>query len=1087
MKRLFDLAIDRPVATCMMLLCLMVLGVVAIFRLPLDNMPLIQEPEIDIEVPFSGSHPLETLRDVAIPIEEEIATIPEVKRISTRATSGQARVEVNFDWDVNLEVKRMEVREAVERARAVLPEGIGFIEVKGDIAGPADGAMLQGRVSAERDLSESWELLDRRIKRPIERIKGVASVSLYGVEPQQIRIDLDFEAMQNHGVRADQILDVINAANLDMDLGTIRGDIVRYDVRTVARFTDLEEIRDLSIGRGLRVRDVARVESREPEVDYGRHLDQRFAIGIDVFKEPTANTVATVDAIMAKIDEIESDPALQGISLLVWANAGEEIRTALGGLRDAGIFGGFLAVFVLYFFLRKLRNTLIVAVAIPFSLIVTCGGMYALGSEFNVLTLMGLMLGVGMLVDNAVVVMENIHRLQSTGMDPRTAAKRGARDVAMAVTASTATTVIVWSWLFTADKSELTIMMTQTALTICLAVVCSLLVSLTLIPLAAARIGTGKEAEPGFLLRRLVPVYRGVLGFTLRHRVFALVVLLGIASTAIIPIQAIEKTGEPSMQQYSVQINLQVHDPATKDVLESHIDTLEAFLAERKEELGYESMYSWYSENMGCMTRLYLPRGNASKDKLQKLRDKLEGKLPEIAGVKLQVGDSEWYRRGRGGDGRRMVSVSITGEDPEYLEQLAIDAEARLRGIPQAVEVWGPSLSGQKELRLLVDPARARALSVTPSAIADAVSFAFRGRNMRRYQTANGELEMLIGLPEELRDGGMALLNELEVPTSPSPSTAASTTSGASSSPTTSATMDNSAETAMAMTSAANADTSGDEAAMTETPSVPLSSVVDFEIARMPPRIQRTDRETTSRVSVQFDEDDVTTEEAQALVSAELATFTLPEGYRWSFGDWGRRRDDNLGTMFRGVTLSLLIVVLLMAALFESFSQPLAIVITLPFAFFGGFWALWLLGYELDAVGFIGVIILIGVVVNNGIVMVDHVNHLRAEGKSRLDALLEGCGNRLRPVLMTAITTIFGLVPLALAGSSVGGAYIDSLAVVVIGGLATSTVFTLLALPVWYTAVEDIASILLRLLPRPVRSAGRLWPRGSVLARSSNG
>lgn len=1064
MKRLFDLAIDRPVATCMLLLCLMVLGVVAIFRLPLDNMPLIQEPEIDVEVPFAGSHPLETLRDVAIPIEEEIATIPEVKRISTRATSSQARVEVNFDWDVNLEVKRMEVREAVERARGRLPEGIGFIQVKGDIAGPADGAMLQGRISAERDLSESWELLDRRIKRPIERIKGVASVSLYGVEPQQIRIDLDFEAMLNHGVRANEILDVINSANLDMDLGTIRGDVVRYDVRTVARFTELDEIRDLSIGRGLRVRDVARVESREPEVDYGRHLDRRFAIGIDVFKEPTANTVATVDAIMAKIDEIENDPALQGISLLVWANAGEEIRTALSGLRDAGIFGGFLAVFVLYFFLRRLRNTLIVAIAIPFSLIVTCGGMYALGSEFNVLTLLGLMLGVGMLVDNAVVVMENIHRLQSQGIDPRTAAKLGARDVAMAVTASTATTVIVWSWLFTADKSELTIMMTQTALTICLAVGCSLLVSLTLIPLAAARIGKGKEAKEGFLLQRLVPLYRGLLGFTLRHRVFALVVLLGIASTAIIPIQAIEKTGEPAMQQYSVQINLEVHDPSTKEVLEGHINTLEAWLDERKDELGYESMYSWYSQNMGCMTRLYLPRGNASKDKLQKLRDKLEGKLPEIAGVKLQVGDSEWYRRGRGGDGRRMVSVSITGEDPEYLEQLAIGAEQRLRGIPQAIEVWGPSLRGQKELRLLVDPARAHALSVTPSAIADAVSFAFRGRNMRRYQTENGELEMLIGLPEELREGGMALLNELEVPTS-NPNAAMMPDA--------------------AMMPATSMDDTAEDASV-ESPSVPLSSVVDFEIARMPPRIQRTDRETTSRVSVQFDEDDVTTDEAQALVRAELADFDLPEGYRWSFGDWGRRRDENLGTMFRGVSLSLLIVVLLMAALFESFSQPLAIVITLPFAFFGGFWALWLLGYELDAVGFIGVIILIGIVVNNGIVMVDHVNHLRAEGKSRLDALLEGCGNRLRPVLMTAITTIFGLVPLVLAGSSVGGAYIDSLAVVVIGGLATSTVFTLLALPVWYTAVEDIGSILLRLLPRPIRSAGRLWPRGSVLARSSN-
>jgi HAE1 family hydrophobic/amphiphilic exporter-1 len=263
--------------------------------------------------------------------------------------------------------------------------------------------------------------------------------------------------------------------------------------------------------------------------------------------------------------------------------------------------------------------------------------------------------------------------------------------------------------------------------------------------------------------------------------------------------------------------------------------------------------------------------------------------------------------------------------------------------------------------------------------------------------------------------------------------------------------------------------------------SVPLSALARFETANMPPQIRRNDRETTSRVSVQFDEEAVTTAEAQALVARRMEGVALPEGYHWSFGEWGDDREETLATMTNGVIVSLVIVLLLMAALFESFTQPLAILITLPFAFFGAFWALWLGGYELDLIAFIGVIILIGVVVNNGIVMVDHVNHLRAEGRPRVEALLEGCGNRLRPVLMTAITTIFGLVPLALAGATVAGAYIDTLAVVVIGGLSTSTLFTLVALPVWYTTVEDIGSVLARFLPRRASSGRLRWPGRGVL------
>ena len=388
--------------------------------------------------------------------------------------------------------------------------------------------------------------------------------------------------------------------------------------------------------------------------------------------------------------------------------------------------------------------------------------------------------------------------------------------------------------------------------------------------------------------------------------------------------------------------------------------------------------------------------------------------------------------RHRGGQDRRMVSVSLHGEDPEFLEELSMEVEERMRGLDHLEEIWGPTMRGTKELRLMVDADAAHSLEVSPRSIADAVGFAFRGRRLRRFQGPDGEVEMVLGLPDDAQPGIDALA-DLPVP-----------------------------------------NRSGGY--------VPLSSVAEITIARTPERIRRENRQTTQEVTAQFDKDAVTTEEAKALVEERMLGFTVPEGYSWDFGQWGHDRDEALGTMFRGVLLSLVAVILLMAALFESFTQPFAILITLMLAFFGAFWSLWLGGFDLNPIAFMGIVILIGIVVNNGIVLVDHVNSLRVSGVERRQALIEGCGDRLRPVVMTAITTIFGLVPLVVARATVAGAYIDSIAVVVIGGLATSTIFTLLALPVWYTALEDIGAAVLRALPIRTSRNRKEQPNGSVLS-----
>ncbi|MFQ5767739.1 MAG: efflux RND transporter permease subunit [Acidobacteriota bacterium] len=715
------LAVQRPVATFMLLLSLLVLGVVAFPRLSIEFFPLVEPPVISVVVPFPGSHPLEGLRQVVLPLEGELAAISGVTRLSGSASTGQARLTVRFNWSQDMALKKMEVRDAVDRIHPDLPEGIGRILIQTFRDGPSD-VMLRGRIAAERDLSRSYSLLEQHIVRPLERIKGVASVRLDGVYAQQVRIQIEPQAL----------LALLQDSNLDMDPGSLHDDLLEIDVRLAGQFQNLEQIRTLRIGRGdLLLRDVASVNRLDPPVEYGRHLDGEFALGIDVYKEPSANTVAAVDRLMDKIKAIRSDPELRGIHLLIWNDQGREIRQSLVGLRNAGLFGGLLAVVVLFLFLRRLSTTLIVAVAIPFSLLVTCGIMYLLGAELDVLAMLGLMVGVGMLVDNAVVVIENIHRLEGQGMPASKAATLGARQVSLAVIAATATTVIVWSWLFTLERSPMVIYLGAVALPLCLAVLSSLLISLTFIPMAAARFVPRQAVRPGFLLRRLVPVYRAVLGWTLRHRVLALAGLIILAGSAYIPYSLIEKTGDVSEQGRDVSIVFRVHDPSDLNTMEVHVNRVEAWLKNKKAKLGYESVYSFYNQHGYAVTRIFLPWERATEAFLRQTRERLQADLPIIPGVTLQVGDQD--RFARRGD-RRLVTVALRGEDAEYLRKVATGVEDLLHGVEGVKEIFGPTLQGEMEAHILVDSERARTLGLSPQQIADAVTFTFRGRRLRGTQ-----------------------------------------------------------------------------------------------------------------------------------------------------------------------------------------------------------------------------------------------------------------------------------------------------------------------------------------------------------------
>src|SRR3989454_430669 len=439
-----ELSIKRPITTLMILLSVMVGGGIAMARLPLAFLPSVDIPEISITIPYPNSTPTQIEKQITKPVEEVLATIPGVKRLGSTSTADSAEIQLEFNWGQNLDIVRMQVSEKMDQVKPSLPEGIGEILIVS--FNTSDIPVVQSRIATEGiDLSKNYDLLESRVVNRIRRVPGVARVSLSGVEAREIFIDLVLDRIKEHGVDIGSLLQRLQGATSNLVLGQVSHDGLRYTARALGSFESLEAIGELSVNdRGLKLKDIAEIRYEEPPIGIGRHLDGSQAVALDIFKESTANTVDVVRAVMKVITEdIDKDPLLNGIKLFTFDDQAKQITSGIDGLKHAGILGGVFAIIVLYFFLRRFDSTFIVSLCIPFSVIAACGLMYFMGKTLNILSMCGLMLGIGMLVDDAIVVLESIDRRRRTVSDANLAAQIGAREVSMAVTCSTLTTIIV--------------------------------------------------------------------------------------------------------------------------------------------------------------------------------------------------------------------------------------------------------------------------------------------------------------------------------------------------------------------------------------------------------------------------------------------------------------------------------------------------------------------------------------------------------------------------------------------------------------------------------------------------------------------
>jgi HAE1 family hydrophobic/amphiphilic exporter-1 len=581
-----ELAIRRHVTTLMILVSLVVLGGVALLRLPLAFLPDIDEPYLFVRVPYSSASPEQIERMIVRPVEDAVGSSKGLRDMWSMCNQDGGVVRLQFDWAMDMNLARVEVWEKLDRIRRDLPDDIGDITVSSNWdAREADQPIVEGRLSSKRDLSESYDLLERKIIRPIERIPGVAQVRLDGVNPREVRINLRVADLEAHGLDVRDVTRLLQSTNFDQSLGKVTEGDTRYALRTVGTFTGIDEIQNLVLrSDGLRLRDIAGVVYEEPPLEYGRHLDGDFAIGITVSQEAKANTVEVCEEIERRIAAMGEDPELDGINFLVWFSQGREIKRTLKDLMFTGIFGAILATIVLYGFLRRMSTTIVSVLCIPFSLIVTCGIIWARGTSLNTLTLLGLIVGIGMLVDNAVVIMENISRHRELGHDRQTAARLGAREVSTAVIAATLTSVIVFLPLIFNKPSEMNLYLKELGITVCLTLLASLFISQTLIPLATSWFIKSEPRPRGRLITWFESRYIRLLKFNLRHRWVTPIIGVVVTVSTVFPFMKIDKNFDTNESELFVQVRYEISEEMSLEKKEAIVTGGEEILEPYREE-----------------------------------------------------------------------------------------------------------------------------------------------------------------------------------------------------------------------------------------------------------------------------------------------------------------------------------------------------------------------------------------------------------------------------------------------------------------------------------------------------------------------
>ncbi len=1015
-----NFALNRPVTVIMTLMALFVVGYIAFTHIAVELMPAgFTPPFLGVWTPYPNSNPKEVEEQIAKYIEEQVQTISGVRRIETNSSGNGCWTFIEFAQESDMDVAYAQLRDRMDRVKSEIPDDIERIFVRK--WSNDDDPVMWIALSQIKQYDDPFLMVEQHIKKRLERIDGVANVEIWGAEEKEIQILINQDLVRSYKINLYEVIQQLRKDNFSISSGFVKEGKQKIYVRSLGKFKTLEDIQNLPIrGANLRLKDIAQVIYDVPERTWRQRIDGKKAITIGLFKESIANTVELNHKIKELFEtKISNDPKLSGFKFEILFDQGQFIEESVDNLRYAGIWGGIFAFSVLFFFLRRMRMTMILTLAIPFSILITLTVLYFIGWTLNLITMMGLMVSVGMVVDNSIVVIENIYTKRAQGVEKRKASLFGASEVGLAVTMATLTTIVVFlPLILMSDDIGFSFYMFRIGLPVIISLVASLFVALVFIPLTSTRIVSKRKVEEPLMVQKLTRFYRRLLNWSLQHRIETTVILLFVIFSMFFAAQNAEFTDNTQGNINDVRLFFDLPENLTIEQVENMINVVEDTVRKKEDIYNVKTINSRYSRNWAMMRVFLHPpekqqwyeafyqrlakslelSSGATMDYADVVED-VKKRLPKFPGVDIRT---SWRRDGSGEDAS--IRLSLYGDDTGKLYELSEEVERRLKSIKEIISVEADHETGNDEIHLYIKRDQAKKYGISPQVISGTVQYALRGIPLPKYQTDEKEIDVRIQLQKSDRKN-LSQLKNLSFFTA-----------------------------------------TGKE--------IPLDAVASFMIKKGFGEIHRENGKTYLGVKANTTEENM--KGMFEKVDKVMAGFEMPYGYSWTKGErFDRMRESDESQKF-AMILSITFVFLIMGFLFESFVLPLSVIIAIPFSFFGAYWMMYLTGTPIGLMANIGFIILIGIVVNNAIVLIDLINRLRKQGYSRFDAIMEAGKQRFRPILMTAFTTIGGLIPMAVGNTQMIGIPYAPLGRIIIGGLLTSTLLSLIAVPWAYVMFDEM-------------------------------
>lgn len=1029
------LALRRPVTIIMLSISMLALGAIAWSRMPLKFLPDVDRPFIGVSIPYPNSSPQQVEQQIAIPLEGEMRTVPGLRRIRTISDAEGCFASLQFSLDTNITQVTAEIRDRIERLKLKLPAEADNILLQRfssrSIPVVAFGVFRDG--DPEQFIHEVRTFIEPRLR----RLDGVANVEIITpIEENEILIEFDQETLQSLNLGISQVVAVLAESSLNVAVGELTDSGRKYFVRAEGEYRRIEDIENLVVTpNGMRLADVARVRysNRDPVAHVA--LDGKSGAVLLIVKESEANTVDVCRRVNKEVAAIVESPMFSDVTLQMFFDQSVLILSALNNLFKQGIYGGALAIAVLLFFLHRLRPTLVVAFSIPTSLLLTFVFMFFMGMSLNLVTMVSMIIAVGMLVDNGIVVVENIIRRRQEGESAMDSALHGTNEVGIAVAGSTATTIVVFLPMFYLETGRMSVFMEQLGLPLIVSLTGSLLIALTLVPLVMSRMkdtghaniferilehredldaDSSRKSPVLAFLNKYEPV-RLVEGFftamaaaALRNRLAAVVVVAAVGLlTYYIPFQSVGMRELPELDTREIKIDVTLDQNYDMAMASDLFHVLEAELNKMRDELGIRNMMTFYERGGGVLdVYLYNPDDDhpyalnppfVTEDVMKILAQRLPDRVP---GARLDFTITDTSESGS----EAVVSLRMEGDDTRLLEEYANSFRTVISSaVPNILDAKVDSEDKEEEMQLHVDEALSKQRGVSSESLAMTVQTALRGSRLPFMKQGSREIPVWAQYREEDRQSKSNLDN-------------------------------------VKVLSAAGE-------------LIPVNQLIEYERAPSTSMIQRVDGKNVVNLSANADTKDLG--QIKRDLQRVADQFELPMGYRIQLGDSLMELDENIFSFASTLFMAVILIYIVMSALFESYLYPLSILATVPLALAGAVWMLYFTSTPFDSVTLIGCILMAGIIVNNGIVIVDYINILRAQGIERYEAIVTASAHRFRPVMMTALTTILGLVPLAMATTG-GAATFAGLGRALIGGLTVGTFLTLVVVPIVYTFLDDL-------------------------------